>query len=631
MVPAAYVLLDALPLTPNGKLDRGVLPAPDGDAFARQAYEAPQGEIEQALAAIWSELLGVERISRHDNFFELGGYSLLVIQLLARLRRLNLSTDVRTLFVTPVLAELAATLGSFSEVAVPPNLITPDSLRITPEMLPLIDLTQEDIDRIVERTPGGIANIQDIYALSPLQEGILFHHLLARDGDPYLQAGIQSFPDRALLDCYLEALQQVVDRHDILRTGFVWEGLPAAAQIVWRKAQLSVTEVVLDPDQGPAVEQLARRFDPRHHRIDLSEPPLLRFAIAFDGEQQRWLLLQLQHHLIGDHSTLEVLTAEVALLLEGRGDSLAPAHPYRQLVAQARLGIPAEEHERFFREMLGDVDEPTFPFGLADVQGDGRGVVEARRMLPASLNQALRAHARRLGVSLASLCHLAWAQVLARTSGREAVVFGTVLFGRMHADEARDGGMGLFINTLPLRLDIDHSGVEASVLRAHARLADLLRHEHASLAMAQRCSGVPAQTPLFSALLNYRHNSPPAAPQDDTRAAQIAWISGEERTNYPFGLSVEDFGNALGVTAQVVETIPADRVCAYMQQALESLADALANAPDSPVCALEILPAEERTLLLDTWNATEAPYPEHLCVHQLFEAQAARDPEAVAL
>ncbi|WP_206366570.1 non-ribosomal peptide synthetase, partial [Sphingomonas gei] len=120
MVPAAYVLLDALPLTPNGKLDRGALPAPDGEAYSRQAYEAPQGEIEQALAAIWSELLGVERISRHDNFFELGGHSLLAVKLLARLRRLNLSTDVRTLFVTPVLAELAATLGSFSEVAVPP-------------------------------------------------------------------------------------------------------------------------------------------------------------------------------------------------------------------------------------------------------------------------------------------------------------------------------------------------------------------------------------------------------------------------------------------------------------------------------------------------------------------------------
>ncbi|MCG1056145.1 hypothetical protein KQH49_14935, partial [Mycetohabitans sp. B5] len=109
----------------------------------------------------------------------------------------------------------------------------------------------------------------------------------------------------------------------------------------------------------------------------------------------------------------------------------------------------------------------------------------------------LRAHAKRLGVSLASLCHLAWAQVLARASGQQRVVFGTVLFGRMQAGEGADRAMGLFINTLPLRLELDGS-VQACVRSTQARLAALLEHEHASLALAQRCSGVPAGTPLFS-------------------------------------------------------------------------------------------------------------------------------------
>ena len=128
-------------------------------------------------------------------------------------------------------------------------------------------------------------------------------------------------------------------------------------------------------------------------------------------------------------------------------------------------------------------------------------------MLPQGLNDRLRGQARRIGVSLASLCHLAWGQVLARTSGREDVVFGTVLFGRMQAGEGADRALGLFINTLPVRLDLDETGVEDSVRQTHQQLADLLRHEHASLALAQRCSGVAAPAPLFSALLNYRHNS----------------------------------------------------------------------------------------------------------------------------
>ena len=338
-------------------------------------------------------------------------------------------------------------------------------------------------------------------------------------------------------------------------------------------------------------------------------------------------------HLIGDHSTLEILYTEVDAVLEGRAESLPAPQPFRNLVAQARLGVSAEEHESFFRAMLGDIDEPTAPFGLTDVLGDGGQVDEARVMLPASLNARLRGQARRLGVSLASLCHLAWGQVLARASDRQAVVFGTVLFGRMHAGEGADRAMGLFINTLPLRLDLDETGVEESVRRTHERLAELLGHEHASLAMAQRCSGVAAQAPLFSALLNYRHNRPPSASlaQDPSLPPQITWLGGEERTNYPLNLSVEDFGEALGLTAQVVQPLPPEQVLGYMRQALESLAEALEQAPKSPVRALEVLPPEERTLVLETWNATEAPYPQDLCVHQLFEQQAAANPDACAL
>ena len=138
-------------------------------------------------------------------------------------------------------------------------------------------------------------------------------------------------------------------------------------------------------------------------------------------------------------------------------------------MAQARLGVSQQEHEAFFRQMLGDVDEPTAPFGLLDVQGDGSGIEEARLALDADLARRLRANARRLGVSAASLCHLAWAQVLAKVSGREDVVFGTVLFGRMQGGEGADRVMGLFINTLPVRIPIGEEGVEAACAAdAHA-------------------------------------------------------------------------------------------------------------------------------------------------------------------
>ncbi|KAG0321904.1 hypothetical protein BGZ97_009763, partial [Linnemannia gamsii] len=627
MVPAAFVRLDALPLTSNGKLDRRALPTPDGEAFARQAFEAPQGEIETALANIWSKLLKVERISRHDSFFVLGGHSLLAVQMIESLRRLGLAVSVRALFDKPTLKALAQSLGQHQEIVIPPNLITTNIIALTPAMLPLIDLSQAEIDQIIEQTPGGVANIQDIYALSPLQDGILFHHVLATEGDPYLLIAQMIFANRESLNRYLYAVQQVINRHDILRTAFVWDKLSTPAQVVWRHAPLSITELSLDIADGPIAEQLSQRFDPRHHRLNLTQAPLFQFIIAQDSDG-RWQMVQLLHHLTGDHSTLEEMQREIQAFLEGQGDTLSVPQPFRNLVAQARLGVSQEAHDRFFKEMLAEVDEPTLPFGLSEVYRDGTQVTESHRMLPQELNDRLRAQARRLNVSLASLCHLAWAQVLARTSGQQRVVFGTVLFGRMQAGEGADRALGLFINTLPLRIDVDRCSVQEGVRDTQTRLAALLEHEHASLALAQRCSGVPAGVPLFSALLNYRHQG---MQNEGQISVDAELLRAEERDNYPIGLSIEDFGQALGLTASIAQPFDAKRVCGYMHQAMQSLADALEHTPDKPVYQLEVLPPSEQELLLNTWNTTAIPYPEHQCLHWLFEEQVERTPDAVAL
>ena len=141
MVPVAFVQLAALPLTANGKLDRKALPAPEGAAYAVRGYEAPQGETEQTLAAIWAEMLKVEQVGRHDNFFELGGHSLLAVTLIARMRQAGLATDVRALFAAPTLAGLAALAdnGSHAEqLVIPPNRIPAGCTAITPELLPLV-------------------------------------------------------------------------------------------------------------------------------------------------------------------------------------------------------------------------------------------------------------------------------------------------------------------------------------------------------------------------------------------------------------------------------------------------------------------------------------------------------------
>ncbi|KPX62768.1 Amino acid adenylation, partial [Pseudomonas syringae pv. lapsa] len=595
MIPVAYVLLDALPLTPNGKLDRKALPAPEAGALISRGYEAPQGETETQIAAIWQDLLGVAQVGRHDNFFELGGHSLLAVSLIGRMRQSGLSSDVRVLFGQPTLAALAAAVGAGTEVVVPANLIDEHCEHITPDLLPLADLTQAQIDQLVAGVPGGVANVQDIYPLAPLQEGILYHHIAAEQGDPYVLQTRFAFDDRQRLDAFAEALQLVIDRHDILRTSVVWQGLDSPVQVVWRQAQLHLEALELDPANGDIAEQLHSRFDPRHYRLDIGQAPLMRVAYAEDPLNQRICAMLLFHHMALDHVALEVVKHEIQSGLMGQTAQLGSPVPYRNYVAQARLGVSEADHEAFFRDMLGDIEEPTLPFGLMNVQGDGRDIEENTLVLEPQLDLRLRAQARQLGVSVASLAHLAWAQVLSKVSGRQDVVFGTVLMGRMQGGEGAERSLGMFINTLPLRVDIDTCAVRQAVRQTHTRLTGLLGHEHAPLVLAQRCSAVAAPLPLFSALLNYRHSAVGSVSEQAVQSWQgIHALSSEERTNYPLILNVDDMGAGFGLNVQAVAGIDARRICDYMQTVLSHLAEALESAPDSAMCDLPVVPEAER-------------------------------------
>ncbi|RMP63818.1 hypothetical protein ALQ18_04595, partial [Pseudomonas marginalis pv. marginalis] len=633
MVPATYVRLDQLPLTANGKLDRKALPAPGLESVLSREYAAPQGEVETTLAQIWADVLKVEQVGRHDHFFELGGHSLLAVNLVERMRQAGLSADVRVLFSQPTLAALAAAVGGGHEVAVPANLIVPGCVNITPELLPLAAISQAGIDLIVAAVPGGAANVQDIYPLAPLQEGILYLHLSAQQRDPYVLKSQFAFDDIERLHAFCNALQTVVDRHDIMRTAVLWEGLEQPMQVVLRDAQLSIEQ--FEPASGGAsvVEQLRADVDTRYARLNLNQAPLMRVVHAYDQARGQIVAFFLFHHLVLDHTALEVVQSEMHACLQGQAERLGASVPYRNYVAQARLGVSEQAHEAFFREMLADIDEPTLPFGLQNVEDDGAGIDEACLTLDDNVSRRLRASARQLGVSPASVFHLAWAQVLGVVANTDRVVFGTVMMGRLQGGEGADRALGMFINTLPLRVDIDGQAVQAALKATHLRLSGLLGHEHASLALAQRCSSVAHSTPLFSALLNYRHSAAPSAAEHT--AQQQAWqgiqvVDVHERTNYPLSVSVNDLGEQFSLSTLAVASVGAQKVCGYLNTALEQLVEALEHSPYAALNRLSILPADERQQVLGEFNATARVYPDTQTLHAVFEARVTATPDALA-
>ncbi len=633
MLPSSFVVLDELPLTSNGKVDRKALPAPDMSQ-QQDAYVAPITETEKVLCEIWQEILGLEQVGVTDNFFRLGGHSLLLIQLLARLQETGRHSDVRTLFSTESLGELAALLDETAEnsphgFSASPNLIPEFCDSITPEMLSLISLEQPAIDRITMAMPGGAANIQDIYPLAPLQEGILFHHQMSENvGDPYVLPALLAVKTREQRDDFLRALQIVVNRHDVLRSAVLWQGLPLAVQVVCRHIELPVEHIALSPDKE-VMPQLLEQMAPEQQAMDLSQAPLLRVQLAEDPQSEQYFILLKLHHIISDHVGLEIIQTEVQAILQGKENTLMSPVSYREFVAHALHQAKTLNADIFFQEKIGSITEPTAPFNLLDVHGNGGEVLEAKQQFPEKLSQDIRRLAKKLAVTPAAFFHTVFGLVVGACSGRDDVVFGTVLSGRLQGTLGAGQMLGMFINTLPFRLTLPDMGSEELVLQAQAELLDLLPYEQASLALAQKCSGLSSGTPLFSAMLNYRHSAP--ADNDLTDNAGIEVLHGHERTNYPFVVSVDDLSEGFALTAQVNASISPERVVGYLQTAMEGLVEALGKFPEKPVLDVGVVPAQERHQLLVEWNDTKTDYPEDHCIHELFEEQVTINPDAVAL
>jgi acyl carrier protein len=250
----------------------------------------------------------------------------------------------------------------------------------------------------------------------------------------------------------------------------------------------------------------------------------------------------------------------------------------------------------FFRQKLHGFREPSAPFGLLDTRGDGGRVDEARQLMEPALSTRVREETRKYGVSAARLFHAAYGLVVAQSCGRDDVVYGTVLLAAQRRRAQAQSMLGLFVNTLPLRLPIADLTVSQFVRLTSRELEELLAYQQSSLALAQRCSGVVSPLPLFTAVLNYRNSVGHTVADPTTRASApgIRLLEQNYRTHYPVTFTVDNLGEDFALIAQTERPIDPRRMIGYVQNALRALLDALGTAPDTPALGLPVVPVSER-------------------------------------
>ncbi|WP_158623685.1 non-ribosomal peptide synthetase [Corallococcus llansteffanensis] len=509
-----------------------------------------------------------------------------------------------------------------------------DTHRFTPTDFPLAGLTRPALDRVVGEEGAGL---EDLYPLSPMQQGMLFHALLTPDAPAYFVQ--TSWRLHAALDpaAFRRAWDAVVAHHPILRTGFRWEGLDAPLQVVHAQAHLPWEERdwrgLSDAEQRGRLEVFLT--EDRVRGFELQRPPLMRVTLVRLGDSA-WQLVWSQHHLLLDGWSLGLLLQDLFAvydsLLRGAPARLPPRPAFRDYIAWLTRQ-PSTELERFWRESLRGFTAPTpLPGDQGPVPtGDARREMDERvRKLSEPATAAVQGFARRHQLTLNTLARAAWALVLGRWSGEDDVVFGATVAGRPTELPGAEAMVGLFINALPVRVRLPR---DADVLgwlqQLQAQQAEQGPYEHGPLAEVQRFSEVPRGTPLFDSLLVFENYPVDAALQQRAQGLDVREVQDFSHTNYPLTASVAPGAQlALSLTHEVARfgSVLIERLLGQWALALEQLAASAGQRLGD----VSLLTREERQQVLVAWNDTAAPREDAL-LHDLIAAQAKRTPHEPAV
>jgi amino acid adenylation domain-containing protein len=611
MVPNAFMLLDTLPLTPNGKIDRHSLPVPDFTRpYLQENLVAPSTHIEKVLAQIWSEVLGVERVGIYDKFLELGGHSLLAIQIVSRLRDiLKVELPVDSLFGSPTIAELQERIEAECDLL--PFKQTPPIQRVSRNQnLPL----------------------------SWNQEQLWFLAQLEPDTPVYNEPCTIRFPGAININALEKALNEIIKRHESLRTHFITvDGEPV--QVIAPPATFNLTVVDLRQlsQEERSAEALRLATIDAKQLFDLTKGSLLRATLMQLADVDYRLFLTFHHIVIDGVSICSTFLPELAALYEAfsisKPLSLADLPvQYADFAVWQRQWLTQEILARqlnYWKQQLADLPVLQLPYdrsrpAIATFRG-------ARQCLALSkdLTEALKALSQQEGVTLYITLLAAFKTLLYRYTGQEDIVVGTVSAGRNRPEIS--GLVGYFLNTLVLRTDLSLNPDFLQLL-SRVREVTLWAYAHEDLPFQKLVETLQpernlSQNPLFQVAFVLE------PPMPSLNSGWTVSYLDIQTDTAKFDLTLELDSRPEGIVGRFVyntDLFEAATISRMIEHFKTLLAGIVAN-PIARVLELPLLSEAERYQLLVEWNNTTKEYPQDKCIHQLFEEQVERSPDTIAV
>ncbi len=619
MIPGAFVYLESMPLTPNGKVDRQALPVPDLDLNWYTDFVPPATPTQAMLAQLWAEILNIHQVGIHDNFFELGGHSLLATQVIIQLRSLfGVELPLRSLFELPMIAQFSELIEANQEAGMRVQGWLND--RVPP---PIVRVPRD------ESLPLSFAQTR-LWFLDQLEGGSATYNMpepLQLTGDLDVTA--------------LEmAVQAIVQRHEILRTSFK---MVDGVQVQEIASDLSISIPLVDLQHLLAEEQAdqVQRFaiTESQQTFDLGMAPLLRVTLVRLEEKSHLLLLTM-HHIISDGWSMGIFIDEISTLYQGfcAGKPVElPELPiqyadFARWQRQWLTGEVLQTHLDYWKYQLDAVppllELPTDRPRPSIQTFQGASVAF---QLDRELTQQLKTLSQRSGATLFMTLLAAFATLLSRYSGQEDIAIGSPIANRNHS--GIESLIGFFVNTLVLRTQLDGNPTFAELLE-RVREMTLAAYEHQDLPFEKLVEELQPErslsyTPLFQVMFVLQN-----APVGKLELSDLTMTPFKmEHVNAKFDLTLQMEETAAGLTGELIynrdlfDPATIERMARHFQILLSGI---VANTQQR-VAQLPLLSTAEQQQLLIDWNATQTDYPQDKCIHQLFEAQVEKTPDAIAV